>query len=621
MDGRTSLRDCLLAALAAACVAVAAALMLPTVVIADRLVEDAAVGALSPPRPQSRDIAIVAITEDTLATLPHRAPIDRAFLASTIAALRAAEIRALGVDVLIDQPSRPEADAALKAALRAPGPPVVLLTAAEATPLTERQRAFHESFLDGMTVGHGNLAADRLDGVVRRHVPRLDGLPSFPAALAEAAGVGATVPAGMFRIAWRQAGADAAPPFPIYPAEAVPLLPHDWLAGRIVILGVVSPALDRHATPVAGRGGSTAGVVIQAHVLSQMLSGEDHPRLPAWAWALVCVLAALAGGSLVAAAPPPALLAAGAAAGAAGLWIGAAGLYRAGGPLVSPLAPSLAWLMAISAAAALAAWRERVAKAMLMGLFTSHLSAPVARQIWEQRDTFLQGGRPRPQSLTATVMFTDIADFTPISEQLGPERLMAWLEDYLEAMTDIIVGHDGIVLRFIGDGILAIFGAPIPRTDPAAIAQDACRAVRAALAMEAALDALAARWADNGLPPAAVRVGIVTGPMTAGSVGAFRHLEYTVMGDTVNTAARLEALAKTVEPPPGSRCRILVAQSTHDRVAEIVDSACIGDIALKGKARPLPVYQVLGPAETAGAQTSGSRPARAASASASTTVM
>jgi len=286
-------------------------------------------------------------------------------------------------------------------------------------------------------------------------------------------------------------------------------------------------------------------------------------------------------------------------AGAAAMWAGSAAMVLHGGPLLSPLAPSLSWMTAIGAASVLATARERSARAMLMSLFAAHLSKPVAEEIWRFRTTFLAGDRPRPQRLTATVMFSDIEGFTPASEHLAPEVLMDWLETYLEAMTDVITSRDGIVLRFIGDGILAAFGAPLPRADACAIAADAERAVRAALAMEQVLLPLNRKLAEQGLPLIFIRVGIVTGPMVGGSIGARRHLEYTLLGDVVNTAARLEALARTVEPVPGSPCRILVAQSTWERVAGVATARPIGAMALKGKEDRVEVYQILGLAEAA----------------------
>ncbi|MBW7851983.1 MAG: adenylate/guanylate cyclase domain-containing protein [Rhodospirillales bacterium] len=591
MERPVSVAEGIVMAAGAALLALAAVEALPPLAAADRFVEDVAVARLAPPLPQHAGIAIVAITEDTLARLPYRSPLDRGLVAEAIAHLRIKGARAIGLDLLIDQPTEPAKDAALRAALTAPGAPVIALAAGLSTPLTPRQRAFHDAFLSAVAKGHGNLAKDRLDGVVRRHVPSLDGLPSFPAALA--ATQRAAAPPRTFTIAWRRT-ADGSGPFPVYPVDALAFLPEAWLAGKIVLIGYVVPDADRHRAPPSVGAGPLPGVEIQAQVLAQILDGRSAPQA-GWPWRVFALLLVAGGGAALALAGwRPAWLAPAALGGLAALWAAAAASVALGGPLLSPLAPSLAWLGAIGGASALAAVRERRTRTALGGLFAAHLSAPVAEQIWRERNVFLRGGRPRPQALMATVLFSDVEGFTPASEALGPERLMAWLEEYMEAMTDVVVAHDGVVLRFIGDGILAAFGVPIPRRDPDAVRGDARRSVDCALAMEDAVRRLNATVVARGLPAYRVRVGIVTGPMVGGSIGARKHLEYTLMGDSVNTAARLEALAKTVEAAADSPCRILVGASTWDLVGDAFEGQTIGEVALKGKRQRVGVYQIFG---------------------------
>jgi class 3 adenylate cyclase/CHASE2 domain-containing sensor protein len=574
---------------------VAAVEVLPPLAAAARFTEDWAVARLAPARPQHSRVVIVAITEDTLARLPYRSPLDRGLLAGLVRDLRAKGAAAIGLDVLFDQPSEPDKDRALHAELAAPGAPAVVLAAGGPAELTPRQRAFHTQFLAGLLPGHGHLARDRLDGAVRRQVPWLDGRLSLPTVLAATVGV---VPASLSpqRIDWLRPP-EGMTAFAIYPAEAVAVLPPSWLAGKLVLIGQMVPDADRHRTPLSLGRPPMAGVEIQAQILAQMLDGRRSP-----------VVGAVGGGGVALAAAALGALAAGlglsmagaavvAALGAAALWGLWAGLAAAGGPIVAPLAPSLAWLAALGGGLALARVREHAARVALMDLFAAHLSAPVAEEIWRHRHELLAGGRLKPANLVATVLFSDVENFTPASETLGPERLMDWIEAYLEAMTDIVTGHGGVVLRFLGDGILAAFGVPLPCRDEDAVAADAGRAVRAALAMEAALLRLNADFAARGLPEIRIRIGMVTGPMVGGSVGARRHLEYTLMGDAVNTAARLEALAKTVTAVPGSPCRILAAASTWQRVAGLVAGRRVGAVAVKGKVQPVEVYQVLGAAQ------------------------
>lgn len=586
--------DGLRVAVLAAAAAVLAVQALPPLTAAQRLTEDWAVARLAPARPQHGRVVVIAITEETLARLPYRSPLDRTMLAELVGGLRAKGAAAIGLDVLFDQPSEPAKDRALHDALTAPGAPVAVLAAGAPAELTQRQHVFHGQFLAGLLSGHGHLARDRLDGVVRRHLPWLDGKLSLPAVLAAAAG---QVPAALVpqTIDWLRP-ADGRSAIAIYPAEAVAVLPQSWLAGKLVLVGVMVPDADRHRTPLSLGRAPMAGVEIQAQILAQMLDGRHSPVAGAAILAALAVMAAGLGAMAATLRLPVAVMAGLALAGVVALWGGWAGLAAMGGPILSPLAPSLAWLGALGAGLGLARSRERASRLVLMNLFAAHLSAPVAEEIWRHRDELLAGGRLRPASLVATVMFSDVENFTPASEALGPERLMDWIETYLEAMTDIITAHGGVVLRFLGDGILAAFGVPLPRDSQDAMAADARRAVQAALAMEAALHGLNRGWQAQGLPEIRIRVGMVTGPVVGGSVGARRHLEYTLMGDTVNTAARLEALAKTVAALPGNPCRILAAASTWRHVDGLVAGRLVGELAVKGKRRPVEVYQILGPA-------------------------
>ena len=148
------------------------------------------------------------------------------------------------------------------------------------------------------------------------------------------------------------------------------------------------------------------------------------------------------------------------------------------------------------------AWRgraDRRDRRALRALFSRFVSEPVVNEIMKERDLFMSGGRPRPQELTATVLYADVAGFTTICEGLAPEPLIAWLDRYIDTMAGVIMDHGGVLLRFIGDGILAVFGVPIPRRDEAAIALDANNAARCALAMERAMAEPERRVVRRGL--------------------------------------------------------------------------------------------------------------------------
>jgi class 3 adenylate cyclase len=278
----------------------------------------------------------------------------------------------------------------------------------------------------------------------------------------------------------------------------------------------------------------------------------------------------------------------------AALWSGSAALFAGGGALIPLLSPTLALAGGLAGMTAHRSLRERADRRTMMTLFANHVSEPVADEIWRERATFMAGGRPKPQQLTATVLFSDIRDFTPSCETLPPDALIRWLDTYLDLMVGIVSAHDGVVLRFIGDAVLAVFGAPVARTSQAEIDADAARAVDCAVAMGRALDDLNRRWAEEDLPSIFIRIGIHTGPLVVGSLGGARHREYSLLGDTANTAARLETYAKEVAERTTPWCQVMVGEPTWRAVSSRLWGTPVGEVVLKGKRNPVRVWLVRG---------------------------
>lgn len=253
--------------------------------------------------------------------------------------------------------------------------------------------------------------------------------------------------------------------------------------------------------------------------------------------------------------------------------------------------PTLGFLLTAMAVAAYVSSLEKKQRAMLMQIFSRHVSGDVAKTLWEQRDQFLLGNRPKPQQLTATVLFSDIRGFTTISEKLPPKVLMDWLNEYMEAMSATVSQHHGVVNKYIGDAVMALFGVPVARQGIDEISADARRAVGCALAMEQEIERLNQLWATRGLPPVHVRIGIFTGPVVAGSLGGEERLEYTVIGDTVNVASRLESYDKDFAAE--RTCRILIGESTLHHLREAYQTEAVGTVTLKGKDARIPIHQVI----------------------------
>ncbi|MGH8760677.1 MAG: adenylate/guanylate cyclase domain-containing protein, partial [Burkholderiales bacterium] len=240
--------------------------------------------------------------------------------------------------------------------------------------------------------------------------------------------------------------------------------------------------------------------------------------------------------------------------------------------------------------------QEKEQRATLMQLFSKHVSPQVAESLWQQRGQFLDGGRPRSQKLTITAMFTDLQGFSTISEKQSPEVLMSWLNTYLEMMTTTVMEYGGVVDDFFGDGIKINFGVPIPREIEEEIRQDAINAVNCALAMEQRMKELNANAAGQGQQPLKMRIGINTGPVVAGSLGSTDRMKYTTLGDTVNTAARLESFSKELDLShlADSPCRVLISESTLRCLGDQFRTERVGELALKGKAQTIATYCVLG---------------------------
>jgi adenylate cyclase len=261
-----------------------------------------------------------------------------------------------------------------------------------------------------------------------------------------------------------------------------------------------------------------------------------------------------------------------------------------------PVVPTaIAWLSSATLVMAYLSGQEMAEKRSLMQLFAKHVSRDVAEELWRAREEFLRGGRLQARTLTATVLFSDLENFTPVAEKLAPERLMEWLNEYMDTMAGVVMDHHGVVDDFYGDAIKANFGVPVARIDESDTDQDARNAVACAMAMARALGRLNRFWSGQGMPCLRMRVGIATGPVVAGCLGSAQRMKYTTLGDVVNVAARLEGYRKEAhtDDVAGHPCRVLMAEQTVRRLGERYQVAQVGTLSLKGKDREVTVYRLL----------------------------
>ena len=225
-------------------------------------------------------------------------------------------------------------------------------------------------------------------------------------------------------------------------------------------------------------------------------------------------------------------------------------------------------------------------------------SPAVASQLWNQRETLLSDGRFEGQQLPVTVMFSDTRNFTTVSEGLTPAALLNWLNRGMAYCVPAITNRGGMVNKFTGDGFMAVYGAPIGL----GAAGDARAALQTALEIQEGMSHLNATLAAEAEPPMALRLGIHSGPVLAGSMGCSERLEYAVIGDTVNCASRLESIEKERHD---NLCRVLVSDATRsllDQEANAEERDWIGrliwrdwgSMKVKGREEPLRIWELRG---------------------------
>jgi len=383
-------------------------------------------------------------------------------------------------------------------------------------------------------------------------------------------------------------------------------VPPSLVRDRIVLIGPFATSLnDFFYTPyTSGLRQSperASGVEIQAHLTSTILSAalEGRPLIQTWSEPLEVLWIFLwsgIGATLSWAIRSQSSKNYSILRSALGLMVAAGGLISGsyllflGSWWIPVVPPLLALIGSTTVIIGYIAQLERQDRVAVMNLFGRYVSPAIAKTIWRNRHQLLEEGRLLGRQMTATVLFADLKGFTSVAEQTDPETLMSWLNDYMSAMARLVRAHGGIVDKFIGDAIMAVFGVPIPRTTQEAIAEDAIAAVRCAQVMASTLEALNQKWQIQGRPTAAMRVGIATGTVVTGSLGSSQRLDYTTIGDSVNVAARLESYDKSIGD---GICRILINKETYLHLQGRFATHFIGSVQLKGRQQLTEIYQVL----------------------------
>jgi adenylate cyclase len=344
---------------------------------------------------------------------------------------------------------------------------------------------------------------------------------------------------------------------------------------RIVFVGTTASGLyDVFETPFAN--GKMPGINIHAAVADDVLSNRFLHQAAAPVRAVTVLAMAMLVG--LAAAMLPAWWATGVAATLVALFTWGAMQAFAASYWINLTQPMMASALALFGGVAYQYFVEGREKRQMKKLFGQYVSRDVFKQLVADPSSARLGGHRREM----TVLFSDIRGFTAITERGQPEEIVGMLNEYFTRMVEIVFRHQGTLDKFVGDMVMALFGAPLD--DPA----HAEHAVQAALEMQDALYELNARWQAQGRPVFDIGIGINTGPMIAGNLGSEAIMSYTVIGDAVNLGARLETLNKDYGT------RIIISETTRAGLDGRYLIRPLGDVVVKGKTQPVAIFELAG---------------------------
>jgi adenylate cyclase len=524
-------------------------------------------------------------------------PWQRRAYAQAIDQLMTAGARAVALDLLLVDPSvyGPEDDAVLAATLKHWDNRVVLAAAQDISindgntftallaPIYGDRTSIGLINLQVDSDGKYRMAPDRGLEILRQTHGLTDNLPSLAAATLAAAGYPRPAPASQDLFFYGPAGT-----FP-YLSFVQVIDPENWpiyrerVKDKIVLIGPVAASFqDQKRTPIDE---AMPGIELHANALAALIEGRtlnplvDSP-LAEGVWTAI-TLGVLGLGLGYRFSQP--VLRLGAFLGAIALW-GALGylLLVQRGRLVPVAIPIACLGMGMATYVATGAVSNHLEEQRLRRTLERYVAPAVAQEILNQPENFtsLTVG----QRFQAAVLFSDIRGFSRISYQLGAEDTVSLLNTYLDVMVDAILRHRGTIDKFIGDAVMAEFGAPTSQ----GAEQDALNAIAAALAMRSALASLRITLESQGLPPLYNGIGISYGELVVGNVGSVQRLEYTAIGDTVNVASRIEGLTKLVGTD------ILITQACYDLVKDHIVAVSHGSHVLAGREHEsVPVYGVV----------------------------
>jgi adenylate cyclase len=555
---------------------------------AERAIYDLRSYLFAPKVAQDDRVLLVVYNDQTLINARKRSPLDRGLLAKALRNLDTMHPKAIGIDILFDQPQDEDDD--LIAALRATKTPISLAyaeTQTNADDIIYEQQKYLESLLARLRGSLASPASIRLDdsfGATRTWPKPDSGLPPLLGrAMLTAAGQGAeALPGYAGAIRYRRAANDDRPIFTTIPIDQfadpqiAPLMA-PAVAGRYVLIGGSLVDVDRVSTSFTSVDGLTRpGIEIHAEMLSQMLDGARLPHPSSgflWLQVVLVVLAAALTGLIEMRSWKFIPLLALQAVLFVGLpfWLQARGVDTFQFPAVGPV---LGWIIAFAAIVAAARATGAVQRRFAHSALGKYLPRGIAQEIIDRPELLSLHGEKKE----IFVLFSDLEGFTKLSHALEPEMVATLLNRYLDTLSEIVLEHGGVIDKFVGDAVVAFWGAPIGLPD------DGERAALAGYAIWQAGEAFR-RSAEDGLPPIGrTRVGLHFGDAVVGNFGGKTRIQYTALGDSMNTAARLEAANKELGT------RVLASREFVER-SSLDWWRPMGRVVVRGRRRPVDVFE------------------------------
>lgn len=554
---------------------------------------------------QDKRITLVTYTDEVLIERKVRSPLDRALLADALKTLDTMGAASIGIDILFDQET--DADPQLQAQLRAMRTPTfVAFAEPDSNPnnIQLQQSQFLARFVDSVRTASTQAASIRLitddDDTLRRWPGRAPGTPQLMTVAMAGQGDGFARYTGAIRWRWPAQmitgqGVDTAEVFENIPIttftdpaimtpETMPFFAeqlrgrHLLIGGDIIDVDEFTTPMTRLADPASGENQKMIGLEAHATMLAQILDNKPLRQLPGWSLWLAALLAIAAGTATALLDLKPWQ--------SAVLMIGQLAIMllvpvtmQSTGIDTLPLpvaGASIGWLLAFIATTSAVRAVGAEERAFAQGALGKYLPRDIAQEILRDPERLALHGEKR----AIYCLFSDLEGFTKMSHALSPENVAFVLNAYLDTLSEVVLAHGGTIDKFVGDAVVAFWGAPIARPD------DAEQASRALLAMAEAGEAFRKRMAENPElePIGRTRVGLHHGEAVVGNFGGEGRIQYTALGDSMNTAARLESANKTM------KTRALASREALEGVDQGI-FVPMGRIQLRGRSQPVDVFE------------------------------